>query len=92
MVEKTHPLDKRLDFRDIMVLAHCHGSGESRMGSPRYAQVCSLPQFRFAISDPIPMGSLIMSLEPTGLDEDCQLFKVRKPSWISTPPDPPTVA
>jgi len=33
-------------------------------------------------------SSLIMRTEPTGLDEDCKLFRVRKPP---TPPDPPTI-
>jgi len=40
----------------------------------------------FALSDLIPTRSLIMTMEPTGLDEDCQLFRVRKSQSLLTRP------
>ena len=77
VVEKGYSLDKRLVSCDILVWAHRYGSGEPQMGSPRNTWVRPPPRFKFALSDLIPTRSLIMYMEPTGLDEDCRLFRVR---------------
>jgi len=84
MGEENHSLGIHLDARDNFVLARCHGPGEPRMGLPRHAYVRPLPWFGFAPSDLIPMKSVTMVMEPTGLDEDCQSFRVRNSPRNST--------
>lgn len=42
-------------------------------------------RFRFVFSDLTPTNSLVMVMEPTGLKEDCQLYRVSKSPFSSAP-------
>jgi len=82
--KKSDPLGTNLDSCDNVLLASRPGSGESRVGSPRNAKVrlirCSSSYFL----DSITTKSLVMLMERTGLEEDCNSFRVRKSSRSST--------